>query len=325
MCPFPAGDPPRHLGHARPACGPAARGAPGGSRTRNPGGLSAPSLPFGPQGPSRQVIGPPPLSRPPRRNPPEPAPKGTGRPRTGQTARVRRAPPPRHGARRAADPRVPGDPRLVRAVAGRRPGRPDRGRRAGVRAHRVLAFAVAATLACSYLTWLVGGPLLSSLADRLPAAAPDGRLRRAARRAGRPARAPRRPAGPGLRRSPRGGPALAPLRRGQERPPPRGAARRPYVVGNALQGAVFQGAQVAGFLLGGALVAATSAPGRPGPGRRDVPAVRAPARRLGARAPAARASAHLAARRHARRGDPGPPGALAAPPAGVRRSSARWS
>lgn len=123
------------------------------------------------------------------------------------------------------------------------------------------SFLVAATLACSYLTWLVSGPLLSSLADRLP----RRRLMVACDvvRAGLVALLVL-PDVPLVL-------VFAVLIAAGLLSPPFDAAKSAllpevlpgdqYVVGNAVQGAVFQGAQVAGFLLGGALVAATSARG----------------------------------------------------------------
>lgn len=117
------------------------------------------------------------------------------------------------------------------------------------------ALAAAATYACSFLSWLVGGPLLSALADRLP--------RRRLMIACDVARA-----------------LLVLLLLVPDLPlwvlfavlltigllaPPFDAARSAlladvlhgdrYVVGNALSGAVGQAGQVAGFVLGGALVA----------------------------------------------------------------------
>lgn len=121
--------------------------------------------------------------------------------------------------------------------------------------------AVTAAVACSYLTWLVGGPLLAALADRTP------------RR--------RLMLGCDLLRA-----ALVALLVLPDVPlvlvfgvlvlvgvlsPPFDAARSAllpdvltgdrYVVGNALQGTVFQAAQVAGFLVGGAVVAAVGVRG----------------------------------------------------------------
>ncbi len=123
------------------------------------------------------------------------------------------------------------------------------------------AFAAAATYACSYLTWLFGGPLLTALADRLP----RRRLMVVC----------------DLLRAALVCVLLVPhvpltvvfavlLLVGLLSPPYDAAksAMLPdvltgdlYVVGNALQNTVFQAANVAGFLLGGAVVAATSVHG----------------------------------------------------------------
>ncbi len=123
------------------------------------------------------------------------------------------------------------------------------------------SLAAAATYACSYLSWLVGGPFLSTLADRLPRrrlmVACD--LLRAALVA-----ALVLPGVPlallfvvlvvvGLLSPPFDAAKSAVL--------PEVLDGDRYVVGSALQNAVFQGAQVAGFLVGGVLVALTSARG----------------------------------------------------------------
>ncbi len=123
------------------------------------------------------------------------------------------------------------------------------------------AFAAAATYACSYLTWLFGGPVLTALADRLP--------RRRLMVACDLARAalvcvllvPHVPLAL----------VFAVLLLVGLLSPPYDAAKSAvlpevlpgdlYVVGNALQNTVFQAANVAGFLLGGAVVAATSVHG----------------------------------------------------------------
>ena len=117
------------------------------------------------------------------------------------------------------------------------------------------AFAAAATYACSYLTWLVGGPLLSSLPDRYPRRrlmiwCDLARMAIVASLAV-----------PGL-------PlwvVFAVLTVVGLLSPPADAARSAlladilqgerYVVANALNGAVGQAGQVGGFLAGGALVA----------------------------------------------------------------------
>lgn len=123
------------------------------------------------------------------------------------------------------------------------------------------AFAAAATYACSYLTWLFGGPVLTALADRLP--------RRRLMVVCDLARAalvcvllvPRVPLWVvfvvlvlvGLLSPPYDAAKSAVL--------PDVLPGDLYVVGNALQNTVYQAANVAGFLLGGAVVAATSVHG----------------------------------------------------------------
>jgi MFS family permease len=117
------------------------------------------------------------------------------------------------------------------------------------------AFAASATYACSYLTWLAGGPLLSALPDRLP------------RRRLMVVCDLLRMALVGTLAVP-GTPlwaVFAVLLAVGLLAPPSDAARsalladvlqgEPYVVANALTNAVGQAAQVAGFVLGGALVA----------------------------------------------------------------------
>jgi MFS family permease len=117
------------------------------------------------------------------------------------------------------------------------------------------AFAASATYACSFLTWLVGGPVLSVLADRYPrlGVMVMSDLARAALVAALVV--------PGL--------GLVPifvllLLIGALAPPfdasrssllPEILKGERYVVGNVLMNAVFQGGQVAGFVLGGGLVA----------------------------------------------------------------------
>ena len=116
------------------------------------------------------------------------------------------------------------------------------------------AFAASATYACSYLTWLIGGPLLSALPDRYPrrrlmVLSDLARMALVACLAW-----------PGL-------PlwvVFAVLIAVGLLAPPADAARsalladvlegEPYVVANALSNAVGQAGQVAGFVLGGALV-----------------------------------------------------------------------
>jgi MFS family permease len=123
------------------------------------------------------------------------------------------------------------------------------------------AFAASATYAISYLTWIVGGPLLSSLPDRFPRrrvmVASD--LARAVLVAGL--------ALPGL-------PlwvVFAVLAAVGLLSPPAEAARSAlladvldgerYVVANAMSNAVGQGGQVVGFVAGGALVGLTGVRG----------------------------------------------------------------
>ncbi len=116
------------------------------------------------------------------------------------------------------------------------------------------AFAASATYACSYLTWLVGGPLLSALPDRYP--------RRRVMVVSDLARMVLVAclAAPGLSLWV----VFAVLIAVGLLSPPAEAARSAlladvldgerYVVANALSNAVGQGGQVAGFVLGGALV-----------------------------------------------------------------------
>jgi MFS family permease len=116
------------------------------------------------------------------------------------------------------------------------------------------AFAASATYACSYLSWLLGGPLLSALPDRYP----RRRLMVLCDLARMALIAVL--ALPGL-------PlwvVFAVLITAGLLAPPADAARsalladvlhgEPYVVGNALSNAVTQAAQVVGFVVGGALV-----------------------------------------------------------------------
>ncbi len=123
------------------------------------------------------------------------------------------------------------------------------------------AFAAAATVACSYLTWLVGGPFLSVLADRLP----RRRLMVACDLV--------RAVLVGLLVLP-GVPLWALfavlLLVGALAPPfdsaksallPEILVGDRYLVGNAVVGTLNQGGQAAGFLLGGALVAVVSPEG----------------------------------------------------------------
>lgn len=116
------------------------------------------------------------------------------------------------------------------------------------------AFAASATYACSYLTWLVGGPLLSALPDRYP--------RRRVMVACDLARGVLVAclAVPGLSLWVVFGVLIAV---GLLAPPAEAARSalladvlegEPYVVANALSNAVSQAGQVGGFVLGGALV-----------------------------------------------------------------------
>lgn len=120
------------------------------------------------------------------------------------------------------------------------------------------SFAAAATYACSYLTWLIGGPVLATLADRLP----RRRLMIVC----------------DLLRAALVATLVLPhvplllvfgvlLLVGVLSPPydaaksavlPEVLTGDQYVVGSALQGTVFQAGNVAGFLVGGAVVAVTS-------------------------------------------------------------------
>lgn len=116
--------------------------------------------------------------------------------------------------------------------------------------------AASATFACSYLSWLLAGPLLSAVADRVP--------RRRVMVAGDVARAALVLflVVPGVPLAVVFGALLLVGLLG----PPFEAARSAlladvldgdrYVVGNALLGTVFQVGQIAGFLVGGALVQA---------------------------------------------------------------------
>jgi MFS family permease len=118
------------------------------------------------------------------------------------------------------------------------------------------AFAASATYACSYLTWLVGGPLLSALPDRYP----RRRLMIGCDLARMALVASLAIPGVSL------WVVFAVLTVVGLLAPPAEAARsalladvlegEPYVVANALSGAVGQAGQVAGFVAGGALVAA---------------------------------------------------------------------
>jgi len=117
------------------------------------------------------------------------------------------------------------------------------------------AFAASATYACSYLTWLVGGPLLSALPDRYP----RRRLMIGCDLARMVLVACLAVPGVSL------WVVFAVLTLVGLLSPPAEAARsalladvlegEEYVVGNALSGAVGQAGQVGGFVAGGALVA----------------------------------------------------------------------
>lgn len=116
------------------------------------------------------------------------------------------------------------------------------------------AFAASATYACSYLSWLVGGPLLSGLSDRYP----RRRLMIVSDLARMVLVAAL--AVPGV---PLWVVFVVLLLVGLLAPPAEAASSalladvlhgEQYVVGNALCNAVAQAAQVAGFVLGGALV-----------------------------------------------------------------------
>lgn len=123
------------------------------------------------------------------------------------------------------------------------------------------SFAVAATVACSYLTWLIGGPLLSTLADRLP--------RRRLMVVCDLLRAvlvallvlPHVPLGVVFAVLVVVGVLSPPFDAAKSAVLPEVLTGDRYVVGNALQSTVFQAAQVAGFLAGGAVVAASSVRG----------------------------------------------------------------
>lgn len=123
------------------------------------------------------------------------------------------------------------------------------------------AFASAATYACSFLTWIVGGPVLSTLSDRYPRreVMVVGDVSRLALVLGMCV--------PGL---PLWGFFLALAGVGLLTPPFEAARSalladvlegEQYVTGNALINAFSQAGQVAGFLLGGALVATLGARG----------------------------------------------------------------
>lgn len=116
------------------------------------------------------------------------------------------------------------------------------------------AFAASATYACSYLTWLAGGPLLSALPDRYPrrrlmVACDLLRMVLVAALA--------------IPGTPLWGVFAVLIAVGLLAPPAEAARSalladvlqdEPYVVGSALSNAVGQAAQVVGFVLGGALV-----------------------------------------------------------------------
>ena len=120
-------------------------------------------------------------------------------------------------------------------------------------------FAASATYACSYLTWLVSGPLLSSLADR------QRRRRLMVRcdllRAGLIAvlLVPGLPLWILFAVLVLVGLLSPPFDAAKSALLPEILAGDLYVAGSAVQSAVFQGAHVGGFLVGGTLVAFTSA------------------------------------------------------------------
>jgi predicted MFS family arabinose efflux permease len=118
------------------------------------------------------------------------------------------------------------------------------------------AFAASATYACSYLTWLVGGPFLSAVADRYP--------RRTVMVVCDLLRAALIPLliVPGL---PLWAAFVVLILVGLLEPPfdssrsatlPDVLSEQEYPIGNALMNVLLQGGQAAGFLLGGLLVAA---------------------------------------------------------------------
>jgi len=123
------------------------------------------------------------------------------------------------------------------------------------------AFYAAATFACSYLTWLVGGPVLSTLADRLP----RRQLMIACDllRAGLVALlvVPDVPLAAVFVVLVLVGILAPPFDAAKSAVLPEVLTGDRYVVGNALQGTVFQAARAVGFLVGGAVVQATSAQG----------------------------------------------------------------
>lgn len=117
------------------------------------------------------------------------------------------------------------------------------------------AFAASATFACGYLTWLLGGPVLSTLADRYPrltvmVACDLGRALLVGLLV-----IPDLPLPAVFALLVAAGLLAPPFDSARSATLPDVLPGEPYVVGNALMNVVVQGGQVLGFLAGGALVA----------------------------------------------------------------------